>query len=494
MKKYFKLLWIIPLIIAIIFSLKNVKFINSYTRYLVNNNKTLSFSIFTKSIANDAFFSIPLGERILEEGFKTDDILTWHEGLKFTNDRWLFNLIICLVYRLGGIEGIASFTTFSTLLIGIVLFLVMKDRTKNMPLSIFGSLFVMYFSRTVFQARAQILSFPLFILEFWSLERLVETGKRRYSIQAVLFIWLIANVHASVYPISLIMFLPYLAEWIFRKDFNIKIFIVTFFISLVSGIFTPTGFTPYTVLIRAFLYTDTSFIGECQPSNIHNNLPLFVILSISIILMFIEKNKIKIRDLFFILGFGIMGILVFRGTFFFHFISSISLLRIINQFIEEYNLGINDKRVKVVICASFVLILVSLYLKHFLFIQRDDFVPKDLYPVEATDYILKNVDYENMRIFNSFNFGSYLEFRGIKSFIDSRSEVYTDEFNPGCTVLEDWLEISEDASNFENIFEKYKITHALVKTNTDIYNKLEEDNNYNKIYTDDYFSLFEKGE
>ena len=61
------------------------------------------------------------------------------------------------------------------------------------------------------------------------------------------------------------MFLPYFAEWILGKYRNsevkdIKILGITFLISLLAGLLTPIGFTPYTILIRAFLYTDTSFI------------------------------------------------------------------------------------------------------------------------------------------------------------------------------------------------------------------------------------------
>lgn len=503
MRKYFKLLWIIPILLVIFISFKNYKFIKMYYNYIEKNNVDLSFSIFTKTIANDTFFSIPLGERIVQEGFKADDVLTWHEGLEFTNDRWLFNVIVFFIYKAFGIDGIANFVTICSLAIGILLFFVMKDRTKSMPLAIFGMLFAMYFSRNVFQARAQILSFPLFILEFWAIEKLVETGKKRYVISLFIISVLLANVHTSVYPICLIMYLPYIAEWIFNKNINrikkidketivnIKYFFIAFALSLIAGMISPTGVTTYTTFFKAILYTDTSFIGECQPSNIHNNLPLFILLLIALLLIIMPKVKIKIRDLCLILGFGFMSLLAFRSSFFFFFISFVSILRLIKELIKNYRLGLNSNFLRYALYASFIVLLSSFYLKNFWYIQGDSYIPKDLYPVDATNFILKNLDYENMRIFNSFNYGSYLEFRGIKAFIDSRSGMYTEEFNPGCTVLEDWLKINEDSSNYEKIFNKYKITHVLVQG---VNEKLEEDEKYNKIYTDKYFSLYEKEE
>ena len=61
---------------------------------------------------------------------------------------------------------------------------------------------------------------------------------------------------------------------------------------------------------------------------------------------------------------------------------------------------------------------------------NDDYVETKVYPVDATEYILNNLEVNDMRIYNSFNFGSYLEFKGIPVFIDSRSGIYTEEFNP----------------------------------------------------------------
>ena len=46
-----------------------------------------------------------------------------------------------------------------------------------------------------------------------------------------------------------------------------------------------------------------------------------------------------------------------------------------------------------------------------------------------------------MKIFNHFNFGSYLEYKNIPVFIDSRSGMYTEEFNEGCTILKDWMNV-----------------------------------------------------
>lgn len=47
-----------------------------------------------KEFPNDTFFTIAIGENILENGIQTEEKLVWHEGLEFTNPRWLFDIVI----------------------------------------------------------------------------------------------------------------------------------------------------------------------------------------------------------------------------------------------------------------------------------------------------------------------------------------------------------------------------------------------------------------
>ena len=97
-----------------------------------------------------------------------------------------------------------------------------------------------------------------------------------------------------------------------------------------------------------------------------------------------------------------------------------------------------------------------------------------------------------MHIFNHFNFGSYLEFKGIPVFIDSRSGIYYEEFN-NTSILKKYFDsaICENVS-YKEIFEKYNITHALLYKYEIINTYISDDEDYNKIFEDKYFVLYEK--
>ena len=97
-----------------------------------------------------------------------------------------------------------------------------------------------------------------------------------------------------------------------------------------------------------------------------------------------------------------------------------------------------------------------------------------------------------MKIYNHFDFGSYLELRKIPVFIDSRSEMYTKEFNENTSILSDSYNISLGIENYKDIFDKYEITHALLYNRELISIYIKDDPNWKLIYQDDIFGLYER--
>ena len=124
------------------------------------------------------------------------------------------------------------------------------------------------------------------------------------------------------------------------------------------------------------------------------------------------------------------------------------------------------------------------------------------YPVAACDYILENIDIDNMRIFNEYNYGSYMLYRGIPVFIDSRADLYTPQFNgtkgedgkyDGKDVFSDYINTTNISTYYETTFNKYDITHVLIRDNSKLNMFLKRDEeHYKKLYEDDHFVLYER--
>ena len=132
--------------------------------------------------------------------------------------------------------GIYISTCIFTAILGIVFFSVNVKINKNQILSFFMTILGLYMLKSFIAARAQLVTYILFILQIYSMEKLLETGKKRYGIYLIIDSLLVANLHVAVWPFSFVLYLPYMAEYFIaclkKKENNSKIIInKSFFIT-----------------------------------------------------------------------------------------------------------------------------------------------------------------------------------------------------------------------------------------------------------------------
>ncbi len=464
-------------------------------------------SIVPKSFQNDTFFTIAIGKDILETGVQTEEKLVWHEGLEFTNPRWLFDVIVATIYNNFNFLGIYIGVIVIACIQAILYYSIIEKIIQKTFFSLLVTLAVMYFSVGEFVARAQIMSFTLFLFEFYCIENLLKSNKKRYFIVLCLMPILLVNLHSSVFPMYFALYLPYIAEFILSKmklrnsedskivieSRNLKKIIILILIGIISGFIVPNSLEPYTYMFKNMSGISKVFIDELQNLNIIDDLFLLGMIMITIGIISFTKTKIRVTDIFYIVGFLFMSVFTVRCIYFFYTISTICIIRIVNDFFKECEININLKMQKVIYLLFFILFM-SFCFKMFVRNLGEDYIETKYYPVDATEYILNNLDIPNIRIFNGFNFGSYLEFKDIPAFMDSRSEVYTEEFNKGTTILKDWYNVTFGITSYKKLFKDYEITHALLYNNEIINIYIQDDEEWELLYQDDNFSLYEKKE
>ena len=492
MKKTNKKLYIIFIILLIIFSI----------------------SIVNKSMQNDTFFTIPIAKDMLERGgLDGIDHLTQHEGLVFTHSGWIFDLTIYNTYQIFGFCGIYILTIFVTILISILLFNLML-KNNNIILSFISSMFMLLAASGVFAARGQLFSFLIFLIELHAIYGLKNSGKKRYVITLIILPIILANTHDTVWPFYFIMFLPYIAEFIISKikflknEDNYKIIIeenkyfkmmcFIIIISLFTGLLTPVFGTAYINLFTVMDGVSKTFIQELQVTDILSQFPILLIVFIIIGIIGFTKTKIKLSDLLYVFGFVILSLMVGRNAYFLYLLGSIFVVNIITAFINTYYTEEDiEKLTNKISQNNILLLLVTIIVILYSLVgitenMNKEYVDKALYPVEAVEWMKKNVDIENMNIYNSFNYGSYLELNGIKVFMDSRSGIYCEEFSDGTTIMIDYLSVEDGLIHYKDIFEQYNITHVLITNESVINQYICYDSEYECIYQDDCFVLYEK--
>ena len=467
----------------------------------------------TKEMQNDTFFTIATGEHILQEGYDNVDHLTWHENLGFYKLRWAFDVAIAFIYNTFGFAGIYAFVVIIASLTVLSLFNILLKQKNNIVLSFIATVISMLLmtSNWSFTARGQIISYLLLLLEIYFIEKLISTKQKRYYIIFLVISALIVNFHASVWYMTIILVLPYLAEAIMHKimknknlekskiilePISIKMLIIAILCLVLGSFISPIGTYTYTYMFKVIGGISSTFISELQQTDIISSIGMILGLIVIDILMLATKSKMKLSDILLFFGLYFMAILARRNQAFLYLIGTIPVVRLITNFFETYDTENILEKVNNFFSKNWVLgcttIVIVIGLSSNMVTRiREKYVNEKKYPVGAVNFIKENLDYKNLRIYNSFNYGSYLELSGIPAFVDSRSEIFTEEFN-NVTILKDWLETSRGNVNYNDTFAKYEIDYAIVEDKEIINTYISADENYEKVFDDETFSIYMK--
>jgi len=521
------------------------------------------FAIAPVGLQNDTFYTLKIGEYIMENGIAVgQDPFSWHENLEYAFPHWAYDVFMFLVYDLGGMTGVYLSTCILTAILGILIFVAHTKINKNALLAFFMAILSIYLLDSFVAARAQLVTFILFLLEVLFLEKFMQTGKKRYAISLIILPIIIANVHSAVWPFYFVLILPYIADYIcnafiinldiytyklkvkrlnkkiqkagnnvdlitelntklikvyaemtkaldyknqedyitdkihFEKNPNGKWLILIAVICAFTGLLTPIGDMPYTYLIKIMQGNTTDSINEHLPMTIADNTNFAVLFGITIFLAIFAKIKLRLKDWFMIAGLIILALITRRQASMVYLIALIPISNMIVQIFNRYDKEGTKEVMKFLIkpIGTILTLAVVLLMSFAMYKDKvnDEYISTSEYPVEAADYILENLDVERMKLFNEYNYGAYLLFRDIPVFIDSRCDLYTPEFNEGVNIFNDCLYVYSLGTDYEQKFEEYGVTHIIMVKNSKFGSLLDEDDNYNCIYTDNRFKIYER--
>lgn len=120
--------------------------------------------------------------------------------------------------------------------------------------------------------------------------------------------------------------------------------------------------------------------------------------------------------------------------------------------------------------------------------SKAEFVDESIYPVKMVDYMEEHLNMDEVKLYNDYDFGSYLLYRNIPVYIDSRSDLYTKPFNHDFDIFNECMHITE---NYGRVFKKYDITHILIYKDTELNQILAASPNYELVHKEGQFALYE---
>lgn len=467
-----------------------------------------------KSFQNDTFYIIKLGEDILKNGIDLIDHYCWITDLSYTYPHWLYDVFLYLIYDKFGYFGVYISTISLFIVLMSCIYKIQLKINKNEFLALFISFISIACLSGFATARSQLITVILYILQVYFIEKIIDSGKKKYIIYLSLISLVIANVHATIWMFTFVLYLPFIVSHLvyryvnskyFKKKLvnnkivieeikNIKLVIISFITSLLMGIFSPSRIC-YIYIFRVMMGVSQEYIMEHAPLIVIHH-PMFIVLSLLLLLILIFGNiNIKLKELFMIGGLMLMSLMSVRHLIFFYTIGllyiSILVMRYLNNK-KDKSLDILGRllvRYKYIYICMFI-VVISGFIYKYSEVYDTEYVPDMDYPVEAVNYIKKNLDIEELHLYNDYNYGSYLLYNNIPVFIDSRCDLYLPEFNG--LEYNIFLDDMEIINNYEEKFEFYNISHVLVNKDEVLYKILVNDDDYKAIYSDKYFVLYER--
>ncbi|WP_421070913.1 hypothetical protein [Pelotomaculum propionicicum] len=453
-----------------------------------------------RTFDSDTLWHIRAGESFLASGtIPVTDPFSWTAaGAPWISHEWLFEYLIALAYKIGPL-GISLLSAIF-IIIGLYFYwkLVNVSSSSSITAAFFYFLTLIMIS-SAWTARPHITSYAFLAITLYLLLIGRKQPAKLWFLPAVFIIW--TNSHASVILglgiVGLEMLLSYLPVFetgnIKNTPGNKKHLTGVFFASITASLINPHGFNLW--LFSFKLATDPAYknIYEWQaPETIAYKSMIFLVITLLIVLLAVRKNKADLCLL-------IVALLSFFGTltsvrhfYYFVMVWMIVMVQLVG------NLELSKKTISLFGGALALIFIINF--SHTGWVSRDTraLAEKAGWPVKAVDWLEEN---KAERIFNRYNWGGYLIFRGIPVFIDGRADLYHMAGMENDPFL-DYVDLMNYKQPPEEILQKYDVRYFLFPSGSWQISYLKKcgwkevysDEKASVLARDDYMTIGEKND
>lgn len=469
------------------------------------------------NFCNDYYFDIRSGKDLLKYGIDFKDHFSFVSDLKYYYHHFFYDIVLAFIHNIGG--QVLTNIFFHMLLFSclLILFIYSYKTFKNRFISLLVVFMTCYLDYVFFDTRVQSFSIIILLLEFIFLEKLSNSGKIKYIVILLLLSIVFVNTHMPLWPLYPVMFLPYIADilvgkikclnkfFIFEKYKSEKKVIITFILTLLTPFISIYGYLPYVFVFMGRNEIFYKSIMELKVNTFSLSPSSYAVMGIVLVLFiwnFVSKEfKIDFKYFCYLTGLSIFAVMAYRNSFYLKFFAPFIIIYIIDSnvnvrglFIYIYNKFFKVFKNKIVYLYILLIpiLIICIYSKTYALSDKfKDFGESSRFPKEISEYLINNTDYKNKHIFTEFNSGSYLAYKNIPIFVDSRAEVYMASYNGGVDVFGDYIKIC-NASDMDLMMKKYKFDYFIVSSDYLIYKYLLKNDNYKLVYNENnMYYLFE---
>jgi hypothetical protein len=441
----------------------------------------------------DTYWHISTGKWMLAEGaFPRHDIFSHTAaGQPWVNMEWLAQIVLASAYEWFGWRGLVLLSGLVIALTFVLLYALLA-RELRATVALGAAAVSFLFASYHFLARPHLLTFPVIVVWTAFLARASEEN-RRPSLWLLPLMVLWANLHGG-FTLGLLLVAGFGLEATIAAPSaerrRVAMEWLSFWVAaLLAGCVTPYG---YHYILQTFHVLDLGDllrqIGELRPMNPYTDFNQEVILLCLMGMGLLFGVKIGLVRVLMIFGLLHLALQHVRGLAIFALVLPLMLAHPLQQqfaFLRPtidplplFDVRRFQPRVTAIALVA-TLVVAGLLGMAYGILRPVDAPPERFAPAAALDYALKaNV---TGPVLNAYDFGGYLIFRGIPTFIDGRTLPFgkrfaLDFFDANALGAGDRLEQLADA---------YNVSWTLLKPRSEAALQFDHSPGWRRIYADD---------
>lgn len=403
-------------------------------------------------------------------------------GQPWIAHEWLSEVLMGVAYNIGGFAGVAVLMSAALALL-MTLIAVELRRWLDTPRMVLILAAVLIVLMPFLHARPMVLTWPL--VAGWTLA-LMRAGDRDDApplwLAGVMTLWV--NLHAS-FALGLLLAAAFALDALVTAEDKKSAFIrwLTFGLAcLAATLINPHGFTALLIPLGAFASPSITLIQEFKPTDMTFTPGFELALLLLVALSLWRGLRLGPVRVLILLGLLHLALAHMRHQALFVIVAALLIARPIGSRIEARQsvadaLGFPGKK-----RFQFVAGAVGLVLALTVMTASLVHAPKDtpVYPVTALAHLPKGL--EQTHVLNSYKFGGPLILRGIRPFIDGRTDAYGERF-----VLDYKKLLDGDAAAFAQAQRKWDFRWTLVApSDRQLLALVDKAPGWRRVYSDRY--------
>ena len=436
--------------------------------------------VFAPQILNDGdtYWHIIAGARMLAQHavLTHDPFSHTFAGAPWQTQEWLSEIFMALAYRLAAWNGVVLlFGIAAGTAAGLLAFHLGRWLPRQAQLLVL----VLGFACTApsLLARPHLLALP--ILELWTASLLIASHEgRRPPFWLLPFMAIWANLHGS-FPLGIALagllgFEAWLSadhKWECARDWGL--FLAG---TVIAALITPHGVSGLLFPLHLMTMTGLSFIGEWAPTDFSHFGPFQIAILAALYFGFTRDLRVPPFRALIILLFVYLALQHSRHQIVFAIVAPLLLAEGIARE-KGAPMRAIFRRAEwgpVAAAAMAAVLIATLRFAHPI-ARKDDSVS----PITALAHVPASLAAKP--VLNEYAFGGYLIFNGVKTFIDSRADMYGDDF------LRNYAAITRpDEAAFDQAVAKYGIRWTILRPASPLAAMLDASPHWRRLYADNF--------